>query len=36
MVRNLFDARHPEFGPLPSRSELERSALLEAAVSFGE
>jgi iron complex outermembrane receptor protein len=36
MVRNLFDDRHPEYGPFPSRSELERTALIEAALTFGE
>jgi iron complex outermembrane recepter protein len=36
MVRNLFDDLHPEFGPFPSRSEHERTALLEAALSIGE
>jgi iron complex outermembrane receptor protein len=36
IVRNLFDDRHSEYGPFPSRSELERTALLEAVMSFGE
>ncbi len=31
---NLFDEQHPEFGPFPTRSELERALYLRATVSF--
>jgi iron complex outermembrane receptor protein len=36
MIRNLFDASHAEYGTPPLRSELERTAMLEVAVSLGE
>jgi iron complex outermembrane receptor protein len=32
---NLFDEAHPEFGPAPTRSELERAVYLRATVHFG-
>jgi iron complex outermembrane receptor protein len=35
-VQNLFDEEHPEYGPAPTRSELERGVFLEVARSSRE
>jgi iron complex outermembrane receptor protein len=35
IAQNLFDAAHPEYGPAPTRSELERGVLLQATLDFG-
>jgi iron complex outermembrane receptor protein len=32
----IFDASHPEYGAVATRSELERSAYIEATFHFGE
>ena len=35
-LQNLLDESHPEYGPAPSRSEMERGGSLEVTVHFGE